>query len=112
MLSSVFACNMLKMFYFVVLCSHKKGDFMADKVFTMRIDEDLLELIRKSAERNKRSVAKEIEYTLEFHYQEGVPIEVPDDVAKLYAELIRQSEGYKILEQRIKEAEKKLDNKS
>lgn len=38
---------------------------MADKVFTMRIDEDLLEKIRISADRNKRSLAKEIEFLLE-----------------------------------------------
>jgi len=81
---------------------------MADKVFTMRIDEELLEKIRKDAERNKRSIAKEIEYILEFHYREGVLIEVPDDVAKLYTELIKQSEGYKILEERIK----KIENQS
>lgn len=83
---------------------------MADKVFTMRIDEDLLEKVRASAERNKRSLAKEIEYILDFHYNEGVPIEVPDDVAKLYIELIRKSEGFKILQQRAMEAEKKLNN--
>lgn len=82
---------------------------MVDKAFTIRIDEKLLEKIRSEAERNKRSIAKEIEYILEFHYREGVSIEVPDDVAKLYTELIKQSEGYKILEQRIREAEKKLE---
>lgn len=38
---------------------------MADKVFTMRIDENLLEKVRLSAERNKRSLAKEIEFQLE-----------------------------------------------
>lgn len=38
---------------------------MADKVFTMRIDEDLLEKIRICAERNKRSLAKEVEFQLE-----------------------------------------------
>lgn len=38
---------------------------MVDKVFTMRIDETLLEKIRVSAERNKRSIAKEIEFILE-----------------------------------------------
>lgn len=38
---------------------------MADKVFTMRIEETLLEKLRESAERNKRSIAKEIEFILE-----------------------------------------------
>lgn len=38
---------------------------MSDKVFTMRIKEELLEKIRISAEKNKRSIAKEIEYLLE-----------------------------------------------
>ena len=41
---------------------------MADKVFTMRIDEDLLEKIRISADANKRSLAKEIEFTLSNWY--------------------------------------------
>ena len=37
---------------------------MADKVFTMRIDEELLEKVRISAEKNHRSLAKEIEHVL------------------------------------------------
>lgn len=41
---------------------------MSDKVFTMRIKEELLEKIRISAEKNKRSIAKEIEYLLENNY--------------------------------------------
>ncbi|MFD2704193.1 DUF6364 family protein [Salibacterium lacus] len=39
---------------------------MADrKRFTLRMDENLFEKIEEQAERNKRSVAKEIEHLLE-----------------------------------------------
>lgn len=43
---------------------------MADKVFTMRIDEELLEKVRLSAEKNCRSLAKEIEFILIQHFRE------------------------------------------
>lgn len=46
---------------------------MPDKVFTMRIDEKLLDKIRISAETNKRSIAKEIEYVLEQYYTDCSP---------------------------------------
>lgn len=35
------------------------------KRFTLRIDADLFEVVKKRAEQNKRSIAKEIEYLLE-----------------------------------------------
>lgn len=35
-----------------------------DKRFTLRMDSDLFEVVRKSASKNRRSVAKEIEYIL------------------------------------------------
>lgn len=37
------------------------------KRFTLRMDNDLFEFIKKQAEENKRSVAKEIELLLEQH---------------------------------------------
>ena len=37
------------------------------KRFTLRMDEDIFEKIKEQAEKNKRSVAKEIEYVLEKH---------------------------------------------
>lgn len=43
---------------------------MADKVFTMRIDEELLEKVRISAEKNHRSLAKEIEHILALTFLE------------------------------------------
>lgn len=36
-----------------------------EKRFTLRMDNNLFEIIKSQAERNKRSVAKEIEYILE-----------------------------------------------
>ena len=44
---------------------------MADKVFTMRIDEELLEKVRVSAEKNHRSLAKEIEHILAQNFKEA-----------------------------------------
>ena len=38
------------------------------KVYTLRIDANLFEKIKESAHKNKRSIAKEIEYVLEKHY--------------------------------------------
>ena len=38
---------------------------MSEKVFTLRMDEELFEKVKSSAEKNKRSIAKEIEYHLE-----------------------------------------------
>lgn len=37
---------------------------MEEKRFTLRMDGELFELVRESAEKNKRSVAKEIEFIL------------------------------------------------
>ena len=37
----------------------------AEKRFTLRMDADLFELVKKRAEKNKRSIAKEIEFILE-----------------------------------------------
>lgn len=38
---------------------------MTEKVFTLRIEESLFEKIKLAAEKNKRSIAKEIEWVLE-----------------------------------------------
>lgn len=35
-----------------------------DKRFTLRMDKELFEIVKKSAEKNRRSVAKEIEFML------------------------------------------------
>ena len=35
-----------------------------DKRFTLRMDKELFDIIKKSAEKNRRSVAKEIEFIL------------------------------------------------
>lgn len=38
---------------------------MEEKRFTLRIDGELFEKVKSQAEKNKRSIAKEIEYLLE-----------------------------------------------
>lgn len=42
---------------------------MEEKRFTLRMSADLFETVKSSAERNKRSVAKEIEFILSEHFQ-------------------------------------------
>lgn len=39
------------------------------KRFTLRMDAELFELVKKQAEINKRSIAKEIEYLLEQYFK-------------------------------------------
>lgn len=41
------------------------------KAFTLRIELDLFEKIKNSAEKNKRSIAKEIEFALEKYVNEN-----------------------------------------
>lgn len=38
------------------------------KRFTLRMNAELFELVKKQAEKNKRSIAKEIEYLLEQNF--------------------------------------------
>lgn len=40
------------------------------KRFTLRMDNELFETVKKRAEENKRSVAKEIEYLIELYLKE------------------------------------------
>lgn len=40
------------------------------KRFTLRMDEELFEIIKERAEKNKRSIAKEIEFLLDKHLKE------------------------------------------
>ena len=41
-----------------------------EKVFTLRIKQELFERIKKEAEKNKRSITKHIEYLLEKNLEE------------------------------------------
>lgn len=45
---------------------------MAEKVFTLRMDEELFDKIKNMADKNKRSIAKEIEFQLEQNLQNDV----------------------------------------
>ncbi len=67
---------------------------MGDKVFTMRIDEDLLEKIRVSAETNKRSIAKEIEFILEMYINYGPPEIDNTELISLMKEIL-ETDGFK-----------------
>lgn len=45
---------------------------MAEKVFTLRMDEELFDKIKNMADKSKRSIAKEIEFQLEQNLQNDV----------------------------------------
>ena len=45
---------------------------MVEKVFTLRMDEELFDKIKNMADKNKRSIAKEIEFQLEQNLQNDV----------------------------------------
>lgn len=72
---------------------------MEEKVvqFTMRMDADLYEQLKESAKKNRRSIAKELEYLTDFHLNQREPIELPDDVAQKFFEFMSQSEGFQRL---------------
>lgn len=42
-----------------------------NKRFTLRMDNNLFEKVKTQAEKNKRSIAKEIEYLLEQYFKEN-----------------------------------------
>ncbi|AGR47581.2 putative Arc-like DNA binding domain [Brevibacillus phage Osiris] len=50
-----------------------------EKRFTLRMDADLFERIKEQAEKNKRSVAKEIEFLIEKHLEEVESIKIKID---------------------------------
>ena len=54
---------------------------MAEKVFTLRMDEELFDKIKNMADKNKRSIAKEIEFQLEQNLQNDVS---PSDLKFLF----------------------------
>jgi hypothetical protein len=64
--------------FFIKLTSkwyQKGGKMMAEKyedrtAFTLRLENKLYEKIKKSAEKNKRSIAKEIEFALEKYVEQ------------------------------------------
>lgn len=45
---------------------------MAEKVFTLRMDEELFDKIKNMADKSKRSIAKEIEFQLDQNLQNDV----------------------------------------
>ena len=52
-----------------------------EKVFTLRLDSDLFEIIKESADKNKRSIAKQIEYMLELSIVRDKHFDDADTVA-------------------------------
>jgi len=59
---------------------------MGEKIYTLRIEENLFEKIKSLAEKNKRSIAKEIEYQLEQNLECPPDERVFNYIAKLLQE--------------------------
>lgn len=78
--------------------------------FTMRMEKGLYEQLKESAAKNRRSIAKELEYLTDFHLNQGEPIELPDNIAGEFmnklVELLRQSEGFRKLEKKAEALQK------
>ena len=66
--------------------------------FTMRMDKDLYEQLKESAKRNKRSIAKELEYLTDFHLNQGKSINLPEDIVHKFIEFLRMSPDLVALE--------------
>ena len=64
--------------------------------FTMRIDNEVYEHVKNSAERNKRSIAKEIEYILEEWCKPPKDIEVSKEMNAACVQLLKvlKQEGH------------------
>ena len=63
---------------------------MGEKVFTLRMDEELFEKVKNVADKNKRSIAKEIEYQLEkslLQDDNDIPPPPPEDIAPVAEEV-------------------------
>lgn len=57
--------------------------------FTMRIDNEVYELVKHSAEKNKRSIAKEIEFILEQWCKPPKDIEVTPEMNEAIIKLLK-----------------------
>lgn len=86
---------------------------MADKVFTMRIDEELLVKVRLSAEKNKRSLAKEVEFVLENFYlynpDFGEKLIVPEEHQQELVNALLKYTNFLEISEKLKNQAKKVE---
>lgn len=64
---------------------------MGEKIYTLRMDEDLFNKVKESAEKNRRSIAKEIENIVDLHFSEGPDIEqtyTSSELDRLFTRLV------------------------
>lgn len=66
--------------------------------FTMRMDNDLYAQLKESAERNKRSIAKELEYIVEYHFK-NISRQKELDTLLHYLSLSLEYQGNKYFEE-------------
>lgn len=57
--------------------------------FTMRMDKDLYEQLKQSAQKNRRSIAKELEHITDDYLNHIVPINLPKQFADSLMEWIK-----------------------
>lgn len=50
--------------------------------FTMRMDNGLYEQLKESAQKNRRSIAKELEHIVDLYINQDVVITLPEELAK------------------------------
>ena len=70
---------------------------MGEKIYTLRIDEDIFNKVKEASETNRRSIAKEIEHILASHFQEAPNFEQTynsPEVDKLMTRLVQLMSEY------------------
>ncbi|MCM1339916.1 MAG: hypothetical protein NC191_09625 [Muribaculaceae bacterium] len=57
--------------------------------FTMRMEKTLYEELKESAQKNRRSIAKELEYITDLYINQDMVITLPEDLAKKFLEMAK-----------------------
>jgi len=71
--------------------------------FTMRMEKSLYDDLKKSAIKNKRSIAKELEYITELHLREGFQITLPGEIGQKFIDFLQYSPELKAAMRKIEE---------
>lgn len=55
--------------------------------FTMRMDAGLYEQLKESAQKNRRSIAKELENIVDLYMNQDIVVTLPEEIAKKFVEM-------------------------
>lgn len=58
--------------------------------FTMRMEVGLYEQLKQSAQKNRRSIAKELEHIVDLHFNENIPVNLPQDIANQFLKMLEE----------------------